>query len=153
MVCKPGFGGEVANRTVRVDHVAIFFIHFPDGPASSDVIGCIATDFGCHRFPVITEELLHTHKVRRSTYVHGVGQGGHRRPWFVFGALEILRNNVVDVGGSNNMTNTQAQPLSKQQGGEVTEVTTWNDKDRWLFTLDSQLTRCLEVVEHLRNQA
>jgi hypothetical protein len=145
------FPGVNADRTVGIRHVAITVpdrVHFLEcllvgGPMSPDFLADI--------FETIAAEIEQTWKIVGIADVHGVGISGNGRAGFIFAGHEVLRDNIISVGGSDKARNGNAYAFSEDACGEIPEIATGNGNDK-RDRSDGQLAVGRDMIEHLRKQ-
>ena len=143
VILVPDFANGLAGGAVGVGQSDNVFAHGVDGISLRDRLGI---GLGRPR-----ENIDHAREVGGCTYVHRVGDGGDTGSGLVLSLLEVTGNDVVGVGGCDELLDRQSQTEGEEPGSEVAEISGGDDEGG--LAAFGELARGLEVVKGLGNEA
>ena len=138
---------------MRVAHIARLGLHLLDGLGYLLIgVSCTA-DVGTNGLVALAIKVIHTSKVARVAYVHGVGDGLHRWLRLILACLQILEEDVVGIVGSDEALDGQPHLLAKECRTDIAKVARRHTHHELVCqALLLHLRIGIEIVESLRQE-
>ena len=110
---------------MRIQQIAALVIHALNRLADLVIVVPAAGDIAAHRVHIAVVHPRHAVEIARVAHVHRVSQRGCRGARLERARREVVRDDVVHVGGCHEARDRQACTLGHQSRGQVAEVAAW----------------------------
>src|ERR1700732_4187474 len=112
-----GIPTENADGGVRIGNVVETVVKRLHGSEGFVVGGAMTPDFALHEFETIAAQIQKAWKIIGASYIHGIRTGGGGLARVKFSGAQILRHDVVGIGGSNEARDRQAYAFGENSRG------------------------------------